>query len=125
MAETNKRKYIRLDAIMEFDYRIKGSAKKQFKSVTKNISPGGIRGLVDKDIKKGDWLELNVYIPILKEPMPITGKVAWTADKRNNKIDAGIKFEEIAPKVKDRFVKYISGVMSTESNKVRGEYDFV
>ncbi len=125
MAITNKREYIRLDAMMEFDYRPEGSTKDHAKSITKNISPGGIRGLVDKGIKKGDWLELNIYLPILKEPMPLIGKVAWTADEKNNKIDAGIKFEEIAPKIKDRFVKYISGVMSSESKKVRGDYGFI
>lgn len=54
-----RRKYIRLDTGIKFSYKPKDGKAAAKSAVTKNISPGGIRGMVDKRIKKAigsSWL---------------------------------------------------------------------
>lgn len=114
-----RRKFIRLDNGIEFDYKVRDSESRQMRSSTKNISPGGIRALIDKDIKKSEFLELNIYIPELKKPINCIGKVIWTADEKAGKIDAGIKFEEIDPDVKNRFLEYICQLMFSELERLK------
>lgn len=114
-----RRKYIRLDTGIDFTYKIKGIEGSEKKSTTKNISPGGIRSLVDRQIKKGAWLELKIFIPTMKNPIPVIGKVIWTADEEAGKIDAGIKFEEIAPDMKSKFLEYVCELMFSELEKLR------
>jgi len=109
-----RRKFIRLSSKIEFDYRIKGSEARKERAVTKNISPGGIRALVDKKIEKGTWLELDIHTPNLKKPLFCTGKVIWTADEKAGKIDVGIKFEEIDPEMKNKFLEHICELMFSE-----------
>ena len=114
-----RRRYIRLETGLKFTYRIKGSTGLEQKAVSKNISPGGIRASVEKTIKKGDWLELNINIPKLKKPISGVGKVIWTADEKAGRIDAGIKFEEIEPEMKNKFLEYICELMFSELEKVK------
>ena len=98
-----RRKYIRLSTDIKFSYKLKDSKGIVKKSLTKNISPSGISGLVDKVIKKSDLLELNIEVPNFKKPISAIGKVIWTADEKADKIDVGIKFEEIDMGMKNKF----------------------
>lgn len=114
-----RRRYIRLETDINFTYKIKGEAGPMEKAITKNISPGGIRGLLDVSIKKGNWLELSITLPSTKKPIPAIGKVIWTADKKAGKIDAGIKFEEIEPDMKNKFLEHICELMFSELERLR------
>ena len=113
-----KRNYLRREAKLNFTYKVKGSDTKEEKSITKNIDSGGICGLVDEKIKKGVWLELNIYLPTKEEPISVIAKVVWTADKKDDKIDVGIKFEEIDLRMKTKLLKYLSG---SNPSQLRGE----
>ena len=114
-----RRKYIRFDAEIDFSYRIKGRPGPEKKAVTRNAGPSGIDGLLDRDIKKGDWLELNIYIPNLKKPVFVIGKVVWTADKKAGKISSGIKFEEIDAMMKNKFLEYLCELMLSELEGIK------
>ncbi len=115
-----RRKYIRLDTGMEFTYRIRGTKGEMKKATTKNISPGGIRSLLELEIKKGDWLELNISLPnISSGPISATGKVIWTADEKGDRVESGIKFEEIDPVMKNKFLEYICELMFSELERLR------
>jgi len=115
-----RRKYIRIPVGLEFLYKVKGDKTdvKQ-KSITKNISPGGIQGFVNAIIKNGDVLEMDIKIPTSKYPVSALGKVVWTAEQYGDKIDAGIKFEEIEPEAKNRFLEYICELMYSELERLR------
>ncbi len=114
-----RRKYIRLEATIDFAYKIKDSNVPLKKASTKNISPSGIRALLAKPIKKGDWLELEIFVSTLPRPISAIGKVVWTVGEKAGKIDAGVKFEEIDLKAKNHFLEYICGLMFSELEKVR------
>ena len=116
---SERRKYIRLSTGIGFSYKLKDSREVVKKAHTKNISPGGIRGMVDKVIKKGDLLELNIEVPNLKKPISAIGKVIWTADEKADKIDVGIKFEEIDIGMKNKFLEHICELMFSELERVK------
>ena len=114
-----RRRYFRLDTDIGFTYKIKDILTPWEKAITKNISPGGIRSLVGRSIKKGDWLELNITLPSMETPMPAIGKVIWTADEKAGKIDAGIKFEEIEPELKNKFLEHICELMFSQLERIK------
>ncbi|MFH1854222.1 MAG: PilZ domain-containing protein [Candidatus Omnitrophota bacterium] len=114
-----RRKYIRMDAKIDFTYKIRHASGLSKKAVTKNISPGGIRALMDSFIKKGDWLKLSISLPSVKSPISAIGKVIWTADEKTGKIDVGVKFEEISPEMKNKFLEYICELMFSELERLR------
>ena len=115
-----RRKYIRLETDIKLTYKIRESKDTAEKTVTKNISPGGIRALVKGDIKQGDWLELNINVPKLRKSIFAIGKVVWTADKKAGKIDVGIKFEVIDAEIKNKFLEYICELMFSQLERSRG-----
>ena len=114
-----RRKFVRLNTGIEFTYKIKDSQGSPDKAATKNISPGGIRAMVDSKIKKGDWLELSINMPTLKSPISAIGKVVWTADKKAGKIAVGIKFEEIDTVMKNKFLEYICELMFSQLERLK------
>lgn len=120
-----KRKYVRLSKEIDFTYKIKGTKGPEQKVVTKNISPCGVQALMNKEIKKGDWLELNIYIPTLKKPLYSVAKVVWTLDEKAGKIDAGLKFEEIDPEVKNKFLEYLCELMFSELERLKVEHGLI
>lgn len=115
-----RRKYIRVNTALKFNYRVKDSSGTEREALTKNISPGGINASVNKAIKKGDWLELAIYLPGSGQPIIAAAKVIWTADEKAGKIDVGIKFEEIEPHMKNKFLEYLCEVMFSELERFIG-----
>ena len=114
-----RRKYIRLTTDIKFTYRLEGAKATVDRSVTKNISPGGIRALVNKRIKKGNRLELNISVPKVKKSIFAIGKVIWLADEKADKIDVGIKFEEIDADIKNKFLEYICELMFSQLERIK------
>ncbi|MFC1621396.1 PilZ domain-containing protein [Candidatus Omnitrophota bacterium] len=113
-----KRKYVRVKADIEFIYKPRSSKDPEKKGVTENISPCGIMGLVDKGVKTSDWLELKLHMPRLRTPIPATGKVVWTTEGKAGKIKAGIKFEEINPEMKNKFLESMCELMFSELERL-------
>lgn len=114
-----RRKFIRLGSKIDFDYKIKGSESHKVRVTTKNISSGGIQALMDKKITKSTWLELDIHIPNLKKPLSCIGKVIWTADEKSGKIDVGIKFEEIDPEMKNKFLEHLYKLTFSELERLK------
>ena len=114
-----RRKYIRLETNIKFTYRLEGAKDAVGRAVTKNISPGGIRALVNNRIKKGNRLELNISVPKVKKSIFAIGKVIWLADEKADKVDVGIKFEEIDADIKNKFLEYICELMFSQLERLK------
>ena len=114
-----RRKYVRLNVKIEFTYKKKGVPGPEKKSVTKNISLGGIQADLDASIKQGDWLELNITIPHTEKPIYCIAKIVWLSEETAGKITAGIKFEDIACEMKNKFMEYMCEIMYDELKKSR------
>lgn len=70
-------------------------AKKYF-GLTRNISAEGIRFASVANLRKGDKLFLEVYLPGMEKPIPMTGQVRWSRQivpvrKDRCKFDTGVK----------------------------------
>lgn len=89
-----KRKFIRLRAPIGVRYKRirKHRRSRESTALTKDISGGGICILVKEELRVGDLLKLELYIPLLEEPVRATGEVAWFSE-----FEAGIRFRDIAP----------------------------
>lgn len=115
----DRRKYIRMQAALDFRYRAKDGKWPEQESVTRNISPGGIRGLIDKRIKRGDWIEMDISIPTIGRSISAVAKVIWTADEKDDRIDVGLKFEQIDPQAKNMYLEYICNLMFSELERLK------
>ena len=90
----NKRKYKRYntEAKIYFDFaydletkvkfelideKKKQKPKKKYLAVSRNISAEGLSFVSHKDVKVGDQLYMEVYLPSAIEPIHMVGKVIW------------------------------------------------
>jgi len=56
----------------------KGKAgSKKYPAVSRNVSAGGLCFVCDKELKQGDLLYIEVYLPSTKEVIPMRGEVRW------------------------------------------------
>lgn len=71
------------------------SRAKKYHGLTRNISVEGLRFSSSKELKAGDKLYLEVYIPERKTPIYMTGEVRWSKEFRDDsekyKYDTGVK----------------------------------
>ncbi|MDD5005871.1 MAG: PilZ domain-containing protein [Candidatus Omnitrophica bacterium] len=60
-------------------------------AMTKNVSVEGLCFISTRELKKGDFLNLYVYLPDAKEPITMQGEVRWCQESSGQKDD--LKFE--------------------------------
>ncbi|MDD5355832.1 MAG: PilZ domain-containing protein, partial [Candidatus Omnitrophica bacterium] len=64
--------------------------------MSKNISAEGLCFISDRQLKKGDRLYLELYLPKREQPIRMEGQVRWSQaasaeEKENNKFETGVK----------------------------------
>ena len=64
-----------------------------------DISPGGIRFPVKRNLDLETVLNLEIHWPLIPEPIKITGKVAWAKERISDRspFELGVQFLEIFP----------------------------
>ena len=72
-----RRRYVRLNIALEVIYSILGKEDNRYKSITKNISAGGVRFNTEKEAPKGAAFLLEIKIPNATEVIPIKAKIVW------------------------------------------------
>lgn len=78
-----RRKYLRLQAVVEVNYKIIGKPGTVEVS-SKNISAGGLCVVTDNELSSDTPLQLEIKIPDLKAPIQAIGRIVW-----QNKIATG------------------------------------
>ena len=85
------------------------SSKKYF-AISKNVSAEGLCFTSDKKLEKGNILQLEIYLPRQKKPIPMTGEVRWsqsTVDsKKKTKFDTGVKLMAIGGEPVSKSIYY-------------------
>ena len=99
-----KRKFIRLEEPMTIYYKPirKNKRSKRIAAWSRDISGGGIRIQASELLKNGDFLDIEVELPNLKNPVRVTGEVVWQKSG-----EAGVLFRDVAPKELHRIFEYI------------------
>lgn len=115
-----RRKYVRLNIPLEVGYSLQGKPDQWHKSITKNISPNGIRFAIGEDLSKGAIVELKVKIPTRAEPIPIKAKVIWSkkeTQQGESAYDVGLAFMQISEESKNVFFQYFCNLMYDQFKK--------
>lgn len=110
-----KRRYVRLNIPLEVSYTIEGKEATPRKSITKNISPNGVRFTVEGELSAGTVLNVDIKIPTKNEPIPIKAKIIWSkkeSEQQGKEIyDAGFEFIQIPEQSKQEFFQYLCNLM--------------
>ena len=108
-SQRNRRKFERIDkeAQIQFEFTYDAQTKvkyqvadqtdhknlvKKFSATSKNISANGLCFTSGKKLKKGQNLNLELYLPKIKEPIHMSGQVRWSDRSQSEKIfHTGVK----------------------------------
>ena len=86
---TDKRKFQRQEINTDIRYAVLVPSFK--KGIAKDISAGGLCVLIDEQLKRGDILRVEFYLPGEKDSIEAVAKVAWQRDQ-SGKFLTGIEF---------------------------------
>jgi len=93
----DKRIYSRLAIVLEVNYKVRGKQEFYSHSLSKDISPGGIRFLIEGQFCAGTILDLILKAPGTNNTCQAVAEVVWnnaSADKPGY-FDTGLKFNEV------------------------------
>ena len=105
-----RRKFVRLETPIQVKYRISSQPHTEDKSLSKNISVGGIMILVGEKMTPGAQLDLEINIPEYNKIIYATGEIVWQEEiliKEEITHETGIKFVKIAKENQEKISKYI------------------
>lgn len=98
---SERRKYIRIDAPLEIEYRTLTLNPIFGKTLAKDLSREGLRVGLRHDIPAGTPMELSVNVPGDNLPVFATGKIAWA-----DGLEAGLKLTKISHTDRARVLEY-------------------
>jgi c-di-GMP-binding flagellar brake protein YcgR len=108
-----RRQYARLDTRAEVVYSIVPGTHKAKRTVTKNVSGGGICLLVDEELQPGTYLKITMKLPGSDQQVTFTGEVMWSESyevigrtQRRRAVEAGVRFVEITPEALDGLLQH-------------------
>lgn len=116
-----RRRYVRLNVPLEVSYVIEGRQEQHRKSISRNISPSGIRFAVGEELPKGTVLELGIKIPTKTESIPLKAKVIWSkkeAGQERDSYDMGLEFIHIPEQSKSDFFQYLCNLMYDQLKRI-------
>ncbi len=92
-----KRSSVRLDLALEVEYKLSGRDKPVKKAMSRNISLGGIKLLMDEELATGTRLDLTVKNINHNKACLVKAEVVWVqaSDEKEGYFDVGLKFIEI------------------------------
>lgn len=93
-----RRKFARLNISVEVVCRIGQDNKDEFKPISRDISLGGVRVVMDKSLLPGTLLELELHFSTGREPVVVMGEVVWqnyTKIDSKDLYETGLRFTKI------------------------------
>ncbi len=93
----DRRAFIRLDIVLEVDYRLRHSQGEFVHSSSKDVSPGGIKLLIQEKVEVGSILDVVLRISTSKTVCKATGEVVWVEESKSKAgyNEAGIRIREV------------------------------
>ena len=88
---------MRLDLSLEVEYKLSGRDKPAKKALSRNISLGGIKLLMDEELAAGTRLDLAVKNTNHNKSCLVKAEVVWVqaCDEKAGSFEAGLKFIEM------------------------------
>ncbi len=93
----DRRAFVRLDIVLEIEYKLKQSPGPFVHIVSKDIAPGGIRVLVHENLPVGSMLDVVIRISESSVTCKATGEIVWISDIQNSSgcFETGMKITEV------------------------------
>lgn len=117
----NRRKFVRLNMLADVFYKKRSFLRMKKLSAVKNISKGGICLIAYEDLKKGDLLDLKIYLSDDKRSITGIGRVAWTKEFvigdvfKGKRLDVGVEFIKINDTDLNKIDKYVFGHVQVDN----------
>lgn len=105
-----RRRQVRIDLAIRIRYKVLERSWVEDKTLSRNISGGGIQLAVSERLVKGNILEMEMYLPGEAEPILATGAVVWIREAPEDwrsDFDAGVRITKMAPSDRDKLLRYI------------------
>lgn len=112
---SERRKFVRVEFPCEISLQ-DTSGKEVITAYTENISAGGIRVLLEKDIKACPIVQVTLY-KIAEKPIVCKGRVIWVFNREHPReenvtvFDTGIEFYQIQEEDVSRIKEFILGLI--------------
>jgi c-di-GMP-binding flagellar brake protein YcgR len=106
-----RRQFIRIEVPLKMTVEYSG---KKDETLTKNISPVGLRFELGRSIKENEKLTLSLYLPGTNEPVLLEGRVVWqkrASREDNSPYDMGVEILSIEENNKNIFLKYLCDLL--------------
>lgn len=114
-----RRRFVRIEVPLKLVVR---SGNFQCETITKNISPIGLRFEVKEELEPSNVLNIELYIPSLDKPVHMEGKLVWqhkTSLEDRAPYDVGVEITEVNDVEKNIFLKYLCDLLYDSANKMR------
>ncbi len=111
--QEERRKFVRLNLLVDIIYHRHQELKKEKISLIKNISTGGICLIVYEELNESEVLDLEIYPPEDTVPIKAVGRVVWVKEfiigdpAKGRRFDVGIEFIKIDENDINRVNKYV------------------
>lgn len=108
-----RRKFARLNVLVDIIYTKRQQAEDKKLSLAKNISGGGICLIAYEELKESEILDLKIVLPKEKEPVKAVGRVAWAKEfiigdaSSGRRLDVGVEFLEIKDEDVNKIHQYL------------------
>ena len=101
----DRRKYIRFEVPLKAELVVRVDVDSVQQGTTKDFSREGLRLTVRNfDLIKGESIDMKIFIPDKKEPIPLRGQIVWS--KPDHNWEVGIKISQIDKEAKSQILDY-------------------
>lgn len=114
-----RRRFVRIDVPLKV---VVESGNTTYETITKNVSPVGLRFEVRQELDKAVKLDLSLSLPSIDDPISLKGIVIWQRKvslEDNAPFDVGVEIIDIEDKNKNVFLKYLCDLLYSSTYKVR------
>ena len=108
-----RRKFVRLDTRLEIGYTVLPGSTAQA-VVSKDVGGGGMCFFANQPLAPGTPLQMSMKLPGREQPVHFTAEVVWSEPyevigktHREQAVEVGIKFLEIAPQDQDAVLQHV------------------
>ena len=101
-----RRKYIRFSVPLKAEVIVKATLDTIQPGTTKDFSREGLRLILHKfDLGEGSVVDLRIYLPSEKTPIPMKAKIIWAKPNETN-WEVGLKIKEVDKEAKSKILDY-------------------
>jgi c-di-GMP-binding flagellar brake protein YcgR len=111
-----KRQHSRVRSRLPIDYKnLRGEAKAQRGTLTRDISEGGIRFLSDEFLSLANRLVININIPTAARQVKAITKIAWIKKLPSaDRYEVGNQFIEMSKEDREEIARYVNTVIELD-----------